>query len=44
MGLVGVIDLVIENEGCKALSVWWAVEMIGLSCLAGLAGSLVSLL
>lgn len=42
MGLVGVIDLYIENTGCGADGgSSWAVEMIVFSMTAGLAGSLV---
>jgi hypothetical protein len=42
MGLVGVLDLYIENTGCGADGNWvWAVEMISFSMVAGLAGSLV---
>jgi uncharacterized membrane protein len=42
MGLVGVIDLYIENTGCGAEGNWvWAAEMILFSMVAGLAGSLV---
>jgi uncharacterized membrane protein len=40
MGVVGVVDLIIENPACKG-DVWWGVEMIGFSVVAGLAGSLV---
>lgn len=43
MGLVGVVDLMIENEACRSLGAWWALEVVGFSCLAGLAGSLVRL-
>jgi hypothetical protein len=42
MGLVGVLDLYIENTGCGADGNWvWAAEMISFSMIAGLAGSLV---
>lgn len=42
MGLVGVIDIYIENTGCGADGgSSWAVEMIVFSMVAGLAGSLV---
>lgn len=38
MGLVGVVDLMIENPACG----WYgSLEMIGFSIVAGLAGSLV---
>jgi hypothetical protein len=39
MGVVGVVDLMIENPVCG----WYgASEMVGFSVVAGLAGSLVS--
>lgn len=42
MGLVGVIDLYIENTACGTDGgSLWAVEMIVFSMVAGLAGSLV---
>jgi hypothetical protein len=38
MGVVGVVDLMIENPICG----WYgALEMVGFSIVAGLAGSLV---
>jgi hypothetical protein len=38
MGVVGVVDLMIENPVCG----WYgALEMVGFSIVAGLAGSLV---
>jgi hypothetical protein len=40
MGVVGVVDLVIESPACTG-DMWWGVEMIGFSVVAGLAGSLV---
>jgi hypothetical protein len=38
MGVVGILDLMIENPACG----WYgALEMIGFSIVAGLVGSLV---
>ncbi|WVQ76834.1 hypothetical protein IAR50_006508 [Cryptococcus sp. DSM 104548] len=41
MGLVQVIDLLIENHASRAGGVGWALEIVGLGAALGLAGSLL---